>query len=354
MRVLFLSLGGPTEACSRTRIFALEPYLKRAGVGHRIVSFAGGWRPPPGPLRRGSREHLREVHNTLAKGLRIAWLAPQFDVVVVQRVLFPPPLQRLIRGRSRALLFDIDDAIWLPHYTAVDLTAETREARRFDAMVKQCDGVIASTPYLADRVAGLTPRIWTIITPVDTNRYRPANRGPADPTTIGWIGSPSTAGYLEPLGETVASLLDERPTVRCVVIGAPSALAGVQRVERVDWRLETEATALQRIDIGLMPLPDDAWTRGKAGYKLLQYMAVGAASIASPVGVNPNIVREGVNGYLADLPTEWRDALNRLIDDSARRRAMGANGRAIAEAEYSLDHLAPQFIEAFRAVSQLR
>lgn len=347
MRVLWLSLGGHAEACSRTRVFALQPRLRSASVRGQVIRFASGRHPAMlGSAPLGRAERAAEVLNTLRKTLRLARLAPAFDLVVVQRVLLPPALQALVRARSRALLFDFDDAIYL----SPDGTGSGRAAERFDHMVARCDAVVAASPELARRAAPLARRLYRIPTPVDTDRYAPAERPEADraEVVVGWIGSPSTGPYLEMLRPVVERLVAERPALRFHVVGAVGALAGVPGVCHLPWRYADEVAALRRFDVGVMPLPDDPWARGKAGYKLLQYMAVGVPGVASPVGVNAELVRDGVNGFLARTPDEWTATLGRLLDNAALRRRLGAAGRELAVRHYSLGALAPAFLAALR------
>jgi hypothetical protein len=164
------------------------------------------------------------------------------------------------------------------------------------------------------------------------------------PFTLGWIGSPLTSAYLEPLRPALVELA-ARQSFRIVLVGAsPTALAGLP-VERVAWSLETEAAQLARFDVGLMPLPDLPWERGKCGYKLIQYMASSLPVVASPVGANRDIVVPGETGFLAETWAEWGAALDRLAQDPALRQRMGAVGRRRVEQRYALQTRAPELID---------
>nr|WP_239556359.1 glycosyltransferase family 4 protein [Dyella flava] len=178
-------------------------------------------------------------------------------------------------------------------------------------------------------------------TVVDFERYSIVPRTPSNELVIGWIGSPSTAHYLRLVSEPLAALCRDRP-MRCVAIGARQDQLSGTPFTALPWNEETEVALLQSLDIGIMPLHDEAWERGKCGYKLIQYMACGVPVLASPVGENCNIVQHGQNGYLASTPAEWAVRLQQLIDDAQLRRQCGEAGRKRVEAEYCLQVQGPR------------
>jgi glycosyltransferase involved in cell wall biosynthesis len=162
--------------------------------------------------------------------------------------------------------------------------------------------------------------------------------------TLGWIGSHSTVSYLHLL-DNVLPQLAARYRIVVKVVGGHYSLSGLE-VSNHPWKLQNELTDLHSFDIGLMPMPDDQWTRSKCGFKLLQYMGVGVPSVASPVGVNRQIVEDGLNGFLANSEEAWIDKLSKLIEDIELRRAMGLRGRATVERQFSVAVNAPRFIDA--------
>jgi glycosyltransferase involved in cell wall biosynthesis len=163
--------------------------------------------------------------------------------------------------------------------------------------------------------------------------------------TVGWIGRDSTTMYLEPVLPVLARLQQAHPGLRVRLVGGlPGTGAGVAAVR--PWSLATELDELACFDIGIMPLTDDDWARGKGGYKILQYFACGIPTVASPVGVNADIVRDGETGFLARDAREWESGLSKLIEDRELRRRMGAAGRRAAEAEHSLAVAAPRLLAA--------
>jgi len=330
VRLLLAPAGGRDFACSRVRIFQHLPALAERGVRWTIVPPAGGVE------RNGPIARARVRSGQLAQALRLARLAPAYDVTLVQRLLLPVPLQRLLSRRARALVFDFDDAIYTTPGGGVEGSRWLApRAVRWAHMLAVSQAATVATAHLADRARRHQRHAFVITSPVDTERYHPTEpaRGPG--VVVGWIGSPATSRYLEPLLPVFRRLAARHRTLRIELVGADPRLAGAG-VRVREWRWDTELSALQAFDVGVMPLPDDEWARAKAGYKLLQYMACGAASMASPVGVGRALVRPGETGWLAADEAAWEEALTALIRDPAVRRKMGRAGRELVEAEYSL------------------
>ncbi len=325
-RLLLLTQGAWDHASSRVRAAAYLPALQGAGL--QVT-----WLPriPEGPS--GVR---RAVSKRVRTGLRSAavW-AGSWDLVLAQRQHLAPGLLRRLQRRGIPLVYDIDDAIYLP---------TARDEARTAAMVQAATRVVVSAPELATYCERLGASTVRIPTPVDTDRFSPGPASPAAPLVVGWVGSPTTTPYLREIEGAVARLAAERP-VRVLLVGDDASVAfpGVD-VERAPWNYEDEPALLRRMHVGVMPLPDTPWTRGKAGYKLLLYMATGLPVVASPVGVNPEIVRDGETGYLARTEEEWYRALRRLAADADLRAALGRAGRARAEATYSRAVCAPALL----------
>jgi glycosyltransferase involved in cell wall biosynthesis len=185
-------------------------------------------------------------------------------------------------------------------------------------------------------------------TVVDLRKYTPrAAFSSGDAVTIGWIGSPATAKYLETLAGPLAQVCRET-NARVRLIGAgPTALSGVP-VDRLAWDEATETKNISEFDMGIMPLPDGPWERGKCGFKLIQYMACGVSVVASPVGMNRRIVEPGVHGFLASSEQQWVETLTQLIRDPALRARLGAEGRRRIEDSYSTQVVAPRLARLLR------
>jgi glycosyltransferase involved in cell wall biosynthesis len=214
--------------------------------------------------------------------------------------------------------------------------------------------VVAGNEYVAAHArASGARRVEVVPSVVDTRRYGVSAGSPADADqfTIGWIGSPITARYLVRLAPIFGDLCI-RPGTKLRLIGAGPRLRlpDTVRVESRPWRYDDEIEALAGCDVGIMPLEDGPWEQGKCGYKLLQYMASGKPVVATPVGVNRDIVRDGENGFLATSLDEWRTALTRLRDDESLRRRLGEAGRRRVERDYSLASVAPRVTAIFRSL----
>jgi glycosyltransferase involved in cell wall biosynthesis len=217
-------------------------------------------------------------------------------------------------------------------------------ARKHQVLMQRADLVIAGNHYIADYAqrAGAR-RVEVLPTVVDLERYKSfddRSYGFHDgPPTVGWIGQRSTAEFLYPLASLFAGL-GEKKLMHFRAIGIDSTLLGLPLASK-PWSEQTEVESLNEFDIGIMPLRDGPFERGKCGYKLIQYMACGLPVVASPVGVNTTLVEHGVNGFLATSREEWEWALRTLSADPILRRRMGKAGRAKVEREYSLQVAAP-------------
>jgi glycosyltransferase involved in cell wall biosynthesis len=261
------------------------------------------------------------------------------DVTWLQRE-FVSTLSTLERWTRAPRVFDVDDALWL-------LPRGGFAAR----IASQCDRVIAGNTFLAEYFARTGRPIEIIPTAVDTTHYAPVERVREEQIVIGWSGSSSGLAYLLDVEDALAAVCRLRPEVRVLVMAdrAPtwSALASSQ-AEFVAWSPEREIPTLQRMDIGLMPLRDGPWERGKCSFKMLQYMACGAVPVVSPVGMNVDVLARGPVGLAASGTAAWTDALVSLVDDAQARRAMANTARAVVEEHYSVSALTPRVAKALR------
>lgn len=273
-----------------------------------------------------------------------------FDCVYVFReaaIMGPPLFEWLIARSKKPMIFDFDDAIYLRsegsengYLNLLKFAGKTRSICRMSTHV------MAGNQHLASFAKAVNDNVTIIPTTIDTNKYRIENGEKHDELTIGWSGSFSTVIHLNTLRTALQRLAKERK-FKLRVIGTPTyELDGVD-VEAMDWRAATELEDLGRIDIGVMPLPDDEWSKGKCGLKALQYMALGIPTICSPVGVNSDIIQDGHNGFLASSDDEWIEKLKLLLDSEDRRREIGALGMQTVIEEYSAHSQAPRVFELF-------
>ena len=292
----------------------------------------------------GVKVHVFPVSGKTVSRWRFFYYLYQYDLVIIQKKLFSPWEVQYIRHRSRKLVYDFDDAVMFKKGENMD-PANPLRRKRFERTVRLCDRVIAGNAYLQEEAETFSPSVSILPTPVDTATYIPREKeNNSEKIIIGWLGSKSTVHYLKPLVPVFLELRSKFPHVDMKIVSDSfqgiESLPGVQKI----WKEGEEVQDLQSFDIGIMPLPDDPWTRGKCGFKLLQYQAVALPVVCSAVGVNREMVTDGINGYFGNTPQEWRERLSTLISSRELRVQMGKAGRERVIKEYSLEAVWPQFL----------
>jgi glycosyltransferase involved in cell wall biosynthesis len=355
IRILALTKYGSLGASSRLRFLQYLPGLEQAGVTVTVQALLsdaqlqaryrdGGY--GPWTLVRAYGDRCRAL-------LR----RRRFDVLWIEKEALPWwPLwleSALLRGVPYVL--DYDDAVFHAYDRHRNAGVRRLFGRRLDRLMAGAALVLCGNDYLARRArAAGAPRVEILPTVIDLDRYPGASpepsppRGDREPPRIAWIGSPSTAPYLQILGESLRALAERRPFTLRVIGGGAVDLPGVA-VEIIPWTEDTEVARLRSCDVGVMPLLDSPWEQGKCGYKLIQYMACGLPVVASRVGVNPEIVQPGVNGFLAETPAEWQDALERLLADASLRSELGRAGRRRVEQAYCVQQAGPRLAAWLRS-----
>jgi glycosyltransferase involved in cell wall biosynthesis len=264
----------------------------------------------------------------------------------------PWVIERALLPRYVPLVVDYDDAVFHQYDQHRSPFVRRLLGRKLDKLMASASLVTAGNRYLADRAtAAGALRVEIVPTVVDLTAYtrRPRPSSEAAPT-IGWIGTPSTwTEYMTPI-MPILEQTAEASGARIVAVGAGRAAAASALLENLPWAEDSEVARIHAMDIGIMPLTDTPWARGKCGYKLIQYMACGIPVIASPVGVNAEIVEHGVNGLLASSDAEWVEALRTLLHDPALRARMGEAGRRKVERDYSLQVWGPRVAQLLRDV----
>ena len=342
----------------RYRIEQWEPLLRERGVEITYRPFESAELNEvlyqPGQLAT----KMRHVASALRRRWRDVRDAKRFDAVYVLReaaLLGPPVFEHALARSGVPFVFDFDDAVFERYVSPANgylsylkFPGKTRTVCRLAAHVT------AGNEYLADYARQVNPNVTVVPTTVDTARYTVRKRPPNDVPVIGWTGSYSTLQHLLTLSGALRRLR-ERVRFRLRVIGAPGAAEGASGLEGLDvewlpWRAETEVEDLRPLDVGVMPLPEDRWSKGKCGMKALQYMGLAIPAVCSPVGVNSEIVRDGENGMLAATEGEWVEKLGLLLGDAALRERLGRAGRATVEARYSAEVVAPLFHSVLESV----
>lgn len=326
MKVLFL-IEGLSSPASRYRVLQFVEPLNALGV-EPVIRPMHGASPPfwMGLPLVGS------LYKALWRSRR--WFqvgdAAAFDAVVVQRVTLPfsARVERRLFGINPRVVFDYDDAIF-----QTERGPHAGRRKVFEAITARAALVTAGSEYLAGH-AGRPARV--IPTVIDTDRYHPAAKADDKTLTIGWIGTASNYPNFPPVLAPLQAILERYPQVRLQMISNQPPPFSLPRMDYRPWSADREVADLQGFDIGLMPLADTSWNRGKCAFKLIQYMSVGIPTVAGAVGANCEVVLDGESGFLVQQPHEWEAALSRLIEDAALRRRLGAVGRDRCVAHYSV------------------
>jgi len=346
MKVLFLTSGTEVVASSRTRGYQYLPYLRTAGIQCYIVPV--GAKITNVGVHRIWKFIKRRIRHT-AIALKVIVLSVWCNIVFIQKCLLPICFQNLIRLLNKHIIFDFDDALYALPQDRMNSKVKT-VTKRLAHIIRISKSVIVANDFTKQYALQFNKNISIITGPIDCKKYFPSEKCERRNLVIGWIGSSATTAYLALVLNVLKKIKKNYPDITIELIGASKVLIEDANVRIKKWALDTEVTYLQNFDIGIMPLPDNEWTRGKGGYKLLQYMAVGIPCVASPVGVNAKLIREGINGYLANSENEWYKKLEVLIKNETLRESMGKNGRKIAETQYSFEVSVPKLIKLIKEV----
>jgi glycosyltransferase involved in cell wall biosynthesis len=289
--------------------------------------------------------------SSLLERIRLIRTARRYDVVILFKTTGFTSLDlRFLRQNNPRIIFDYDDAVMFREQK-YGRPIRTRTFEKFRRTVEHCAAVVAGNDFLARFAeASGTPAI-VLPTAVDVSKYRVRPDKDGDGLTIGWVGLSDGFVYLRHIQPALQKLTEKFPGLKLrVVSDKPLQLEGVT-VENEAWRLESEQANLSSFSIGIMPLTDTLWTRGKCGYKILQYMAAGIPAIASAVGANRKIVTQGENGFLAQTQEDWVQSISILLQDQALRTKFGTRGRQLVENKYSLDQFCDGYVNLMHKVA---
>lgn len=356
IRVLALTRYGAQAASTRQRLLQYLPYLADAGIivdwyplldDDYVRSLAEGSPPSKSSIAAGYVRRLGHLAS-----------ARRYDLLWIYAELFPylpSGFERLAFLPGIPTIYDFDDAFFEQYDSHRAAGVRRLLMDKLKPLVAGVDACCCGNAYLQHYARQLNERTILLPTVVDTDAYIPAPRPPSERLTLGWIGTPSTWQYLRPLLPVFQDLaLKYKFRVRIVGAGPAAVRESTSLIEAVAWSESSEVSEVQGFDIGMMPLPDDRWARGKSGYKLIQYMACGIPVVASPVGANTDIVREYEMGLFATTPGEWSSALASLLENAKLRDKMGENGRRRVEKHYSLRTSAPVLVDLFRETARRR
>lgn len=334
MRVAILT-EGEGSASEAFRVRWLLPALAREGIEATLFPSRPGKYEAMTWQRRlwkfGSAIfHAHRLANRLADFPRLRG----FDAVLLQRDLLTYPtaaLEWLLMQMHGRIVFDIDDALYLTIHNDGSVTESAARHRKIEEILRGSRAVAAGSRALMDFVRPIQPNVALVPTVVDTDLYRP-QAVQNDPPVLGWVGVPSNQAYLREL----VPVLRNFPKARVRVVTRHHLRFDLPNVEEVQWSREKEPGQVAAFDVGLSPLPDTPWARAKCGVRLLLYMACGVPPICSPVGANGEIVEDGVTGLHASGLEDWERAIDRLLNDPAERKRLGAAARARVEERYSV------------------
>jgi glycosyltransferase involved in cell wall biosynthesis len=353
-RVLAIATNPITGASTRFRVLQWKSHLERAGFALAMDTFFSVRGAEI--LYRPGQSLLKLAHVVAGSARRVASLARAgrtADLILVHREAFPLG-QRIglaaIKRFAGPVVYDYDDAMFVPQRRGRGLLAWAENPGAPAEVMGISSMVLAGNEYLAAYARRFARRVIAFPTCIDTDYFRPTQRPTGAMCRVGWIGSHTTAKYLEslrPVLERVAA--DHRFELTVVGSQRPIHVEGAQ-VRHSAWALEHEVRQFQACDIGIYPLWEDPWTRGKCGFKAIQFMACGVPVVAAAIGVNREIIEDGVNGFLASTEAEWEEKLGLLLTDPGLGRKLGAAGRQTVEERYSLRAQGPVLVESLRSV----
>lgn len=357
-KVLFLTIHRPDRTPSQR--FRFEQYLEHLTANGFECEVSYLIREQDDNVFYSSGNYLKKcaiLARSILKRLGELWRAQQYAVVFVQREGFMLGTAFFERGMAKRtkMIFDFDDSIWLQGVSAGNRRLGfLKDSSKTAKLIQMSDLIFAGNPVLAEYAMQFNRNVCIIPTTIDTDKYQRTALSTSDRVCVGWSGSFSTIDHFTsclPALQLIKARFGER--VYFKVIGDGNYRNEDLGIQGVEWSREDELEELSEIDIGLMPLPDTEWTKGKCGLKGLQYMALGIPAIMSPVGVNTEIIQDGVNGFLAKDRDEWVRKISLLVDDPQLRRKLGDRGRETVIERYSVIAFRDQYVRRFKELTSV-
>jgi glycosyltransferase involved in cell wall biosynthesis len=350
MRVLLLTRYERLGSSSRLRALQYLPYLCSVGIEVATCPlFTNDYLC--NLYQRGERNYGRVAWSYIRRAFNVL-RAPKYDLVWLESELFPwlPAwAEKLLVRAGLQYIVDYDDAVFHKYDCCPSALVRASLGSKIDTIMRHAAAVVAGNEYLAERArqAGAM-RVEVVPTVVDLSHYPLLDSIRHDDRfTIGWIGSPPTTRYLKAIAPILSRFCKDH-RARLVCLGAEQLQMPGVPVEVKEWSEETEATELCRFDVGIMPLSDGPWERGKCAFKVIQYMACGLPVVASPVGFGGKLIRHGQTGFLPSTAREWLSALTALYESKTLRKRMGRAGRRLIEDGYTVEQTAPRLAGLLR------
>lgn len=324
MKISFL-IQGFNVAASRYRVIQYQQFFQSNKIQYSIREFP---------------KKLNDWFEYI-KGIK------SFDTVFVQRKRLPLPVLIYLKRKGKRIIYDFDDAVMFRNSLAKD-PYSLRRRLSFKRMLQYTDMVIAGNNFLKKEALKYHKYVRVLPTPIDGERYTQKEYRKNEIINIGWIGDHGSIHYMESYKDVWEEIGKIYKNVLLTIICDTFIETRYMKLKKVQWRYETEIEELKKLDIGVMPLFNDLWSMGKCGYKILQYMGVGVASVCTPVGINMDVVEDGVNGFWADTKRDWIEKLSILIEDHNLRINMGKRGREKVSEGYTVQACAPKLIKWLR------
>jgi glycosyltransferase involved in cell wall biosynthesis len=282
--------------------------------------------------------------------------AKEYDIIFIQREAFMTGslyFEKQLRKSGKKMVFDFDDAVWLPNVSEGNIKYEwLKDPGKTSRLIAMTDLVIAGNTYLAEYARQFNKNILVLPTTIDTDYHiRKSSFKLKDQVCIGWTGSHTTIQHFERAVPVLKKLREKfRDRIYFKVIGDSTYENKELGVSGLPWKFESEIEDLSEIDIGIMPLPDDDWARGKCGLKGLQYMALEIPCVMSAVGVNSEIVSDGINGFLANTENDWYEKMSLLITDPELRKKIGSESRKTVLEKYSVNSQKDKYLACLKSL----
>ncbi len=342
-KILFLPKYAPAGASSRYRTFQFLDLFRQQGIHADAVPFFSDsyvkhlyFHEPLKKILKLPWYYLRRIDNVLRAG--------KYDLVFIEKELipyFPGILEQYLYRRNIPYILDYDDAVF--HHYDQSRGLGRLFAGKIPRILSKANGVIAGSPYLAEYAQRFSDNVIEIPTVIDLQKYQSPKSEFGQTPVFGWLGSPSTTHYINGLIPQISEFLTRSGS--CIhLIGYDSSAWkwGQQAAIRIiPWSAEGEISEIMKLDVGLMPLDDTLWSKGKCGFKLIQYMACGLPVIASDIGVNRKLIEPGRNGFLVNTRNDWIEAMQYTMEHKGRLAEMGQEGRKKVEEKYNRDAVFP-------------
>ncbi|HHT9136055.1 MAG TPA: glycosyltransferase family 4 protein [Candidatus Wunengus sp. YC60] len=328
MKKVYFLIQEWEHPASRYRVLQYIPYLKESQIESKVALFP----------------------DSFWKWMKLFSEIQDYDILFVQKKRLWQWQLWYLKRKGIKIIYDFDDAVM--YKSPVDGGGRSFKRRRtFARMIRYSEQIIAGNQYLKMQALPYNKNIIVIPTAIDTSKYtmKDYSRN-KEKVTIGWIGSKSSLPFLKELTPAFDHLASQREAIELKIICNDFFECEKMPVIKKPWTMVDENSDLQDIDIGLAPLPNHEWTKGKCATKLLQYLSVGIPVVCSPVGVHNEIIQEGVNGLFASSNQEWTEKINLLAHDKTLRERIGLEGKRTVESHYSLKANVPKFINAIKGI----